>query len=92
MDSRFPDAQFEIRIQDDEMLSSRTTVFIRLAYSCPCYDVRPPQISEYIKVCGITPSLGLQRTPRYSSRLCLDYRVSSEHTLQIHTIEGTPCV
>ena len=52
MDSRFPDAQFEIRIQDDEMLSSRTTVFIRLAYSCPCYDVRPPQISEYIKVCG----------------------------------------
>ena len=52
MDRFFPEAKFEIRIKEDEVLSPNSLVFIRLKYSCPCYDVRPPQMSEYIKVCG----------------------------------------
>jgi len=50
MDKVFPGAQFEIRIQDDEVLSRSPYVIIRIEYKCPCYVFRPPQVSEFIRV------------------------------------------
>ena len=46
----FPDAKFEIRIKEDAMLSNGSMVFLKVAYNCKCYEVRPPQQAEFIKV------------------------------------------
>ena len=50
MDHFFPEAKFEIRIRDNEVLSPKSLMFLKLDYKCPCYDVRPPQNAEYIRV------------------------------------------
>lgn len=73
MEHVFPDAKFEIRIDEDELLSTRRVVFIRLKYNCPCYDVRPPQMSEYIKVCG-TPEVMITD----AIRAMIDYGVNPD--------------
>ena len=51
----FPDAKFEIRIKEDATLSNGSMVFLKIAYNCKCYEVRPPQQAEFIKVCGSSP-------------------------------------
>ena len=52
MNDQFPQAKFEIRIKDDEVLTNKSVAFLKLEYNCSCYEVRPPQKSEFIKVCG----------------------------------------
>ena len=46
----FPDAKFEIRIKEDTVLSDGSMVFLKITYTCKCYEVRPPQYADFIKV------------------------------------------
>jgi hypothetical protein len=53
----FPDAKFEIRIKEDAVLSKESTVFLKLAYTCKCYEVRPTQYTEFVKVQKVKGSI-----------------------------------
>ena len=61
------DAGFEIRIAGDGVLSTKSTIFLKLEYNCSCYEVRPPKKSEFIRVQGspITTSDAIQAMVDY---------------------------
>ena len=50
MDKLFPNAKFDIRIQEDGVLSDKQMIFLKLDYKCVCYEVREPRKAEFIKV------------------------------------------
>lgn len=50
MEALFPDAEFEIRIEKDEELTRSPIAFLKIEYSCSCYEIRPPKNSEFIKM------------------------------------------
>ena len=50
MDKQYTGARFDIRIQYDEVLSTKQTVFVKLDYTCSCYNIREHKKAEFIKV------------------------------------------
>lgn len=56
MENQFPDAKFDVCIEEDSVLSTKPMIFIKIAYNCRCY-MECHRNSEFIKVTSTSGSI-----------------------------------